>query len=54
MVTTTGARATRNGTARKRGVVNTTVRCNPNFAKASSTTPRSSSRKLVSTCGSRT
>jgi hypothetical protein len=36
MVTTTGARATSDGTTRKRGVVSTTVRRNPSFARASS------------------
>ena len=54
MVVTTGAPATRNGTAIKRGVVNATVRLSPSFASASSTTPCSSLRRLVSTCGSRT
>ena len=41
MVVTTGAPATRNGTATKRGVVSATVRSSPSFASASSTTPRS-------------
>ena len=35
-----GARATRDGTVRKRGVVSTTVRRNPSFSSASSTIPR--------------
>jgi len=51
MVTMTGARATRDGTARKRGVVRTTVRRRPSFSRASSTTPRTlrPGLRLVST-----
>ena len=42
MVTTTGARATKNGTAKKRGVVSTTrAPASPASSSASSTTPRS-------------
>ena len=54
IVVTTGAPATRNGTATKRDVVSATLRDRAIFSRASSTTPRSPLRRLVKTCGSRT